>query len=54
MNKTNDKGERYGPWKSYYTDAKLYSKGTYINDKQHGLWEWYYNNYTFINKEFYL
>ena len=42
MNKYNDKGERYGPWKLYKGDGTILGKGRYLNDECIGFWEWYF------------
>ncbi|WP_124398366.1 toxin-antitoxin system YwqK family antitoxin [Thermaurantimonas aggregans] len=35
-------GRKFGLWKFYYTDGKLYSRGEFYNDLKEGIWEYYY------------
>ena len=44
MNKHNEQGEKHGPWETYDTNGKLWSKANYLNDVLHGPLEWYYPN----------
>ena len=36
--------ERDGPWIRYYENGNIFRKGNYKDGRQHGLWEWYWEN----------
>lgn len=40
----NDKDEKHGSYKSYYTNGQLYSELNYVNNQKHGLFKFYYSN----------
>ncbi len=40
----NEKGEKQGSWKNYYTKEKLFSEGQYVNNKKTGTWKYYHKN----------
>ena len=44
INQYNEKGQRHGLWKFYWSNGQLTHIGTYVNGKPYGLWEFYYFN----------
>ena len=45
INQKDDQGLWQGLWKHYWYNSKnLMCKGSFLNDKRIGLWEWYYEN----------
>ncbi len=38
----NDKGQKEGLWKYYYSNGNISSTGNYVNGKKHGLWKYYF------------
>jgi len=40
----NDKGQAHGYWEEYHPNGQLGYKCVYINDKENGIEEYYWNN----------
>jgi antitoxin component YwqK of YwqJK toxin-antitoxin module len=43
INQYDIDGVKQGYWEEFNGDGILYSKGSYVNGKEEGIWEWYYN-----------
>jgi len=53
MNKFNDKGKKHGFWE-HYINGKLWFKISYVNGKEHGLCEKYWDNGKIYIKQYYI
>ena len=54
VNQRDVQGSKQGFWEEYYSNGNLWSKGSYLDDKETGAWEWYYYNGNFCRKGSYL
>ena len=44
MNQRNDKGQKHGPWETYYSNGDLDIRNQYLNGLAHGPSESYWSN----------
>jgi len=44
INQYDYEGRKQGYWEHYYSNGKLFSKGSYKDGKKDGYWECYYKN----------
>ena len=54
MNGYNDKGEKLGHWVDYWESNKLFSEGIYLDDKLHGVFDYYFNTGVLCSRRNYL
>jgi antitoxin component YwqK of YwqJK toxin-antitoxin module len=50
INQYTHDGKKIGIWEEYWSNGKLWYKGSYKNGERDGIWEWYYDNGQLVSK----